>query len=285
MSRQTRIASAFARLKEERRAGLAAFVMAGDPDMEASARILESLPRAGADMVELGMAFSDPMADGPAIQASGERARRAGASLKKTLEMTSRFRKSAPETPLILMGYANPVHRYGMEGFARDAAKAGADGVIIVDMPPEEDAPLRRPLAREGLAMIRLAAPNSDEARLSRILEKAEGFLYYVAITGVTGGPPPNMKKVARHMAAIRKRSPLPMALGFGVKTAAQAEEAARHAEMVVVGSAIAQKIGGASDPETEAFAFVRELKKGIERAGGGRRAALADDEKEMRKT
>ena len=278
-----RIESCFSKLAKESRAGLAAFVMGGDPDYATSARILEGLPEAGADLIEIGMAFSDPMADGRLIEEAGHRALRAGAHLGATLEMVAQFRKKEKNTPLLLMGYVNPAYHYGVERFAKDAAQAGVDGMILVDLPPEEDSLFRTPLEAEGVHLIRLAAPNSGAERLPKILADAGGFLYYVGITGVTGGASPDLETIGAHMKEIRKRTNLPLALGFGIKAPEDARAASEIADMVVVGSSIVEHLKKTLDKNGKAGAksvsevldFVRALRKGVEE---GRRKAYELD-------
>jgi tryptophan synthase alpha chain len=254
----SRIRARFAELKAQGRAGFVPFITAGDPDFETSRAILEALPGAGADVIELGMPFSDPMADGPAIQASSLRALRAGATMARTLELVRRFRQCDDKTPIVLMGYYNPIHVRGAENFVRDAAKAGADGLIIVDLPPEEDAVLREPAHAAGLDIIRLVTPTTDEARLKTILKGASGYLYYVSIAGVTGTKSFVEADVKNALARIRKASDLPVAVGFGIKTPAQAAEIARIAEAAVVGSAIVNIV--AQNPAGGTVAAVTEL-------------------------
>ncbi len=239
----SRIAQRFAELKARRAKAFIPFISAGDPDAETSFSILEKLPQAGADIIELGMPFSDPMADGPAVQAASLRALKAGANMGRTLELVKKFRKSDNKTPIVLMGYFNPVHAYGTARFTRDAAAAGADGLIVVDLPPEEDEVLRTPAKAQGLDIIRLATPTSDAARLQTILKDASGFLYYVSIAGVTGTKNFDASQVEEAVARIRKATSLPVAVGFGVKTPAHAAEIARIADGVVVGSAIVSHI------------------------------------------
>lgn len=235
----SRIAARFAELKAQGRAGFVPFVTAGDPDFETSWAILEALPGAGADVIELGMPFGDPMADGPAIQAASQRALKAGATTARTLELVRRFRQHDDNTPIVLMGYYNPIHARGAENFVREAADSGADGFIIVDLPPEEDQVLREPAKAAGIDIIRLVTPTTDEARLKTILSGAGGYLYYVSIAGVTGTKSFVEGDVKKAVARIRKASELPVAVGFGIKTPAQAAEIARLADAAVVGSAI----------------------------------------------
>jgi tryptophan synthase alpha chain len=267
-----RIARRFDRLKEEGRAGLAAFVMAGDPEPGLSAQILAGLPKAGADIIELGMPFSDPMADGPSIQAAGLRALKAGMTLKGTIELAADFRRTDNDTPLILMGYFNPIYSYGVARFAADAAAAGIDGVIVVDLPPEVDRELRDPATAGGLELIRLATPTTDGARLPRVLENAGGFLYYVAVAGVTGAKRAAIEDIAAAVARLRKSTALPIAVGFGIRDPAAAAAVARHADAAVVGSAIVDRIAGGLDgdgnaaPETlgQVMDFVSALADGV---------------------
>ena len=239
----SRIAARFAELRALGRAGFIPFITAGDPDAETSFAILEKLPAAGADIIELGMPFSDPMADGPAIQASSMRALKAGMSVKKTLAMVTRFRARDDATPIVLMGYFNPIHAYGAEHFLRDACHAGVDGLIIVDLGPEEDSALRAEAAKCGLDIVRLATPTTDDARLPAVLDGAGGFLYYVSVAGVTGTKTFTAADVSQAVSRIRRLSALPIAVGFGIRTPAQAAEIARIADAAVVGSAIVTRI------------------------------------------
>ncbi len=271
-----RIARRFAALAGEGRSAFIPFVSAGDPDRETSAAILARLPALGADLIELGMPFSDPMADGPSIQAGGERALRAGQTMADTLAMVSAFRERDADTPLVLMGYFNPIYRYGSEAFAADARAAGVDGLIVVDLPPEEDEELRGPAETAGLALIRLVAPTTDDARLRRILADCDGFVYYVSVTGITGTKSAMTRDVAAGLARVRKATDLPVAVGFGVRDAGQASEIAGFADAVVVGSAIVQRIestlsngraGSGTIPGVEAL--VRELAGGVRNGRG----------------
>ena len=238
-----RIDRRFQRLAAERRPGLVTFVMAGDPDAETSLAILKALPAAGADLIELGMPFTDPMADGPAIQAAGLRALRAGQTLRATLTMVAAFRNENADTPIILMGYFNPIYSYGVEPFLRDAEAAGVDGLIVVDLPPEEDDELCLPAMRAGLAFIRLATPTTDDARLPAVLANTSGFVYYVSITGVTGSATPDPAAVGKAVARIKRHTGLPVAVGFGVRDAASAAAIGSAADGVVVGSAIVDAV------------------------------------------
>ena len=268
----SRIQRRFTALAEQRRAGLVTFVTAGDPDAETSAAILRGLPRAGADLIELGMPFSDPMADGPAIQAASLRALKAGQTLAATLAMVQTFRHDDADTPVVLMGYYNPIYSYGTEKFVTDAAGAGVDGLIVVDMPPEEDEELRTPAAAAGIDLIRLTAPTSDAARLPVLMNGASGFVYYVSIAGITGTASADAASINEAVARIRRFTTLPVAVGFGIRTAQQAAEVARIADAVVVGSAIVQRIaegldargGGSPELARSVLEFVAELSSGV---------------------
>ena len=246
----TRIEDRFRALQAEGRPALVTFVMAGDPDHETSLRIVRALPGAGADIVELGMPFSDPMADGPAIQKAGLRALKAGESLRKTLALVRAFREEDQTTPLILMGYFNPIYIYGVERFLPDALEAGVDGLIVVDLPPEMDEELCLPALDKGLNFIRLATPTTDDKRLPAVLSNTSGFVYYVSITGITGSAAPDADKVGAAVGRIKRHTDLPVCVGFGVRTAEQAREIGRGADGVVVGSAIVQAIEASLDGE-----------------------------------
>ena len=235
----TRIERRFAALKQEGRAALVTFTMAGDPDYDTSLAIAKALPKAGADVIELGMPFTDPMADGPAIQAAALRALKAGQRMTKTLALVREFRKGDDETPIVLMGYYNPIYIYGNDRFLADAKAAGVDGFIIVDLPPEEDDELCLPTLKAGLNFIRLATPTTDDKRLPIVLKNTSGFVYYVSITGVTGTAAPDAGKVTTAVARIKRHTKLPVAVGFGVRTAEQARAMAEGADGVVVGSAL----------------------------------------------
>jgi tryptophan synthase alpha chain len=235
----TRIERRFATLKAEGRAALVTFTMAGDPDYETSLAIAKALPKAGADVIELGMPFTDPMADGPAIQAAGLRALKAGQRMTKTLALVREFRKVDDETPIVLMGYYNPIYIYGNERFLADAKAAGVDGLIVVDLPPEEDEELCLPTLKSGLNFIRLATPTTDDKRLPTVLTNTSGFVYYVSITGITGAAAPDTAKVATAVARIKRHTKLPVAVGFGVRSAEQARAIAEGTDGVVVGSAL----------------------------------------------
>ncbi|HYQ21259.1 MAG TPA: tryptophan synthase subunit alpha [Xanthobacteraceae bacterium] len=249
----TRIDRRFAELKTEGRAALVTFLTAGDPDPETSLALVQALPAAGADVIELGMPFTDPMADGPAIQMSSQRALKAGQTLKKTLELVRAFRGSDDATPLVLMGYYNPIYVYGVDRFLRDAKSAGVDGLIIVDLPPEEDEELCLPALKAGLNFIRLATPTTDDKRLPAVLANTSGFVYYVSITGITGAATPDAEKVAAAVARIKRHTKLPVAVGFGVRTAEQAAGIASGADGVVVGSALVSVLKGSLDPNDKA--------------------------------
>src|ERR1700723_2308529 len=239
----TRIDSRFAALKEEGRAALVTFVMGGDPDYETSLAIVKALPPAGADLIELGMPFTDPMADGPAIQAAGLRALKGGQNMKRTLSLVREFRRGDDATPLVLMGYYNPIYIYGVEQFLVDAKSAGVDGLIIVDLPPEEDTELCLPALKAGFNFIRLATPTTDDKRLPAVLANTSGFVYYVSITGITGSAAPDPGKVSGAVTRIKRHTGLPVCVGFGVRTGDQARALAQDADGVVVGSALVEAI------------------------------------------
>ncbi len=249
----TRIDKRFAELKREGRAGLVTFITAGDPDYDTSLAILKALPAAGADIIELGMPFSDPMADGPAIQASSQRALKAGQTMQKTLQMVNAFRAADAATPLVLMGYYNPIYVYPVDRFIADAVEAGADGLIVVDMPPEEDAELRPAAAAAGLNFIRLATPTTDARRMPAVLSNTSGFVYYVSIAGITGTKAPDLNEVKGHVGRIKAQTGLPIAVGFGVKTEGQVSAIAGIAEGVVVGSALVSALAESLDQENNA--------------------------------
>jgi tryptophan synthase alpha chain len=238
-----RLAAKFAALKGQGRAAFIPFITAGDPDMDLSFAILERLPSCGADVIELGMPFTDPMADGPAVQASSVRALKAGATMAKVLKMVEKFRKTDRDTPLVLMGYYNPVHAYGTARFARDAAAAGVDGLIVVDLPIEEDEVLRLPARAQGVDLIRFVTPTTDQSRLKRIVAEASGYLYYVSVAGVTGTKSVPEEEVRAALARVKAATNLPCAVGFGIRSAQQAEAIARIADGVVVGSAIVSRV------------------------------------------
>jgi tryptophan synthase alpha chain len=243
MSQPTRIDRRFAALKQDGRAGLVTFVMAGDPDYATAREIVRGLPKAGADVIEIGMPFSDPMADGPAIQAAGLRALKGGQTLAKTLDLVREVRATDTETPIVLMGYYNPIYVYGPERFLDAAKSAGVDGLIVVDVPPEADDELCIPAMARGLNFIRLATPTTDARRLPAVLENTSGFLYYVSIAGITGAAAPDPGKVRDQVALIKKATRLPIAVGFGVRTPAQVKAIAAGADAVVVGSALVDAV------------------------------------------
>jgi len=270
-----RLERRFAALREAGRGGFVSYISAGDPDRETSLAILRGLPAAGADVIEIGVPFTDPMADGPAIQAANQRALRGGMTLRGTLEMVQEFRQQDNDTPIALMGYFNPIYRYGVEAFCRDAAAAGIDGLIVVDLPPEEDEELRVPALAAGLRVIRLTAPTSDDRRLPRILEGAGGFIYHVAIAGITGTTSASADAVAAAVERLRRHTELPVAVGFGIRTPEQAAEVARVADAAVVGSALVQRIADRLEhekPEPEeivesVLSLVRDLAGGVRSA------------------
>src|SRR5580700_2425538 len=249
----TRIDARFAELKREGRAALVTFVTAGDPDYTTSLAILNALPGAGADVIELGMPFTDPMADGPVIQASSQRALKAGQTLVKTLAMARAFRAGNSATPLVLMGYYNPIYIYGVDRFLVDARAAGVDGLIVVDLPPEEDDELCLPALKAGLNFVRLATPTTDDKRLPAVLRNTSGFVYYVSITGITGAAAPDSGKVDAAVERIKRHTKLPVAVGFGVKTADHAGAIAAVADGVVVGSALIDALRQTLDGDAKA--------------------------------
>jgi tryptophan synthase alpha chain len=271
----SRIDLRFAKLKQEGRAALVTFTMAGDPDTKTSLAILKELPKAGADVIELGMPFTDPMADGPAVQAAGLRALNAGQNMKKTLAVVRDFRKGDDATPIVLMGYYNPIYIYGVEKFLADAKAAGVDGLIIVDLPPEEDEELCLPALKAGVNFIRLATPTTDDKRLPAVLANTSGFVYYVSITGITGAAAPDADKVHAAVGRIKRHTKLPVTVGFGVRTAKQARAIAAGAEGVAVGSALVSAIKDSLDKKGKATgktvkavtSLVAELAEGIRSA------------------
>ena len=274
--RQTRLDRKFAALKSEGRKAFIAFVTAGDPDPETSFSILSGLPAAGADIIELGMPFTDPMADGPSIQAASQRALKAGQTLEKTLAMVARFRAEDDTTPLVLMGYYNPVFIYGVDRFIKDAVAAGVDGLIIVDLPAEEDSELCLPAMEGGLNFIRLATPTTDDARLPDVLKNTSGFVYYVSITGITGSAAPDVSKVSDSVARIKRHTDLPVAVGFGIRTPEQAGAIASVADGAVVGSALVDVIGetaengdkSSTDCVARVLTLASDLAEGVHREG-----------------
>ncbi len=271
----TRIDAKFAALKKEKRAALVTFITAGDPDYKTSFKIISGLPKAGADVIEFGMPFTDPMADGPAIQAGGLRALKAGATTKKTLSLVKDFRKTDDTTPVVLMGYYNPIYVYGVDKFLKEAKAAGADGLIIVDLPPEEDDELCLPAMEAGLNFIRLTTPTTDDARAPAVFRNTSGFVYYVSVLGITGTKAPDLKSVKSNVKRLKKHTKLPICVGFGVKTAEQARTIAETADGVVVGSALVSavadsltKTGKATPKTAEAVhKLVKKIAKGV-RAG-----------------
>jgi tryptophan synthase alpha chain len=251
----TRIDARFAELAKQGRAAFVTYVMGGDPDPKTSLDIIKALPKAGADMIELGMAFTDPMADGPSIQAAGLRALKAGITLKKTLELVRGFRKDDDVTPLVLMGYYNPIYIYGVDKFLSDAKSAGVDGLIIVDLPPEEDTELCLPAMKAGLNFIRLATPTTDDKRLPAVLANTSGFVYYVSITGITGSASADSGVVGEAVARIKRHTKLPVCVGFGIRTPEAARAIAEHANGAVVGTALVDALKGSLDAEDRATA------------------------------
>ena len=246
----SRLQTRFAELKEQNRAALVTFVTAGDPDYDTSLAILNGLPKAGADVIELGMPFTDPMADGPAIQLANIRALGAKQNLTKTLQMVREFREGNSDTPLVLMGYFNPVHMYGVERFIADAKDAGVDGLIVVDMPPEHNNELCDPAQAAGLDFIRLTTPTTDDVRLPKVLHGRSGFVYYVSVAGVTGAGAATLEHVEEAVTRLRRHTDLPISIGFGIRTPEQAAAIARLADGVVVGSALIDHIANATTPD-----------------------------------
>jgi tryptophan synthase alpha chain len=276
---RTRLESRFDHIKSESRGGLVTFITAGDPDAETSARLLAGLPEAGADVIEIGMPFSDPMADGPAIQASSLRALKSGMTLAKTLAMVRDFRATDAETPIVLMGYYNPIYSYGVEAFLDACRTSGVDGLIIVDLPPEEDEELCLPALEGGLHWIRLATPTTDEARLPIVLTNTSGFVYYVSIMGITGTKSASGEAIGQAMARLRAKTDLPVAVGFGIKTKEQAREVTQLADAAVVGSALVDLVKKNLDADgrpneglvDDVLSLVSSLAEGVREASGGR--------------
>ncbi|TNB49763.1 tryptophan synthase subunit alpha [Martelella lutilitoris] len=267
-----RMEKRFAALKAEGRPALITYFMGGDPDFDTSLEIMKALPKAGADVIELGMPFSDPMADGPAIQMAGLRALRGGQTLEKTLELARQFRKQDAETPIVMMGYYNPIYIYGVERFVETALEAGIDGLIIVDLPPEMDNELCIPALAKGLNFIRLATPTTDEKRLPTVLQNTSGFVYYVSMNGITGSALPDPSKVGAAVSRIKAHTDLPVCVGFGVKTAEHARLIGAAADGVVVGTAVVNQIAGTLDANGKGgkdtvdavSTFVRGLSSGV---------------------
>ncbi|MGM4889761.1 tryptophan synthase subunit alpha [Tardiphaga sp. 1201_B9_N1_1] len=251
----TRIDTRFAELKAEGRAAFVTFVMAGDPDPATALEIVKALPKAGADIIEIGMPFTDPMADGPSIQAAGLRALQAGMTLRKTLQLVRDFRAADDKTPIVLMGYYNPIYIYGVDKFLPDAKAAGVDGLIIVDLPPEEDAELCLPAIKAGLNFIRLATPTTDDKRLPAVLANTSGFVYYVSVTGITGSASADSSVVSTAVARIKRHTKLPVCVGFGIRTPEAAHDIARHANGAVVGTALIDALKGSLDADGKATA------------------------------
>ena len=262
----SRIDAKFAALRAEDQAAFVSFTMAGDPDYATALEVMRGLPAAGVDIIELGMPFTDPMADGPSIQLAGQRALEAGMTLKRTLEMVRAFREGDVTTPIILMGYYNPIYSHGVDAFLAEAREAGVDGLIVVDLPPEEDDELCLPAVDAGLNFIRLATPTTDDARLPAVLRNTSGFVYYVSITGITGAAAAVAGDVGPEVARIKAAGGLPVCVGFGVRTPEKAAEIARVADGVVVGSAIVDQIGDGK-PTAEVLEFVRALADGAHQA------------------
>jgi tryptophan synthase alpha chain len=266
----SRLEQRFAQLKSEGRAALVTFVTAGDPGYDTSLKVLKGLPAAGADVIELGMPFTDPMADGVAIQLATLRALDAGQTLLKTLQMVSEFRVDDQTTPIVLMGYYNPIHRYGVEKFVAAANEAGVDGLIIVDLPPEHDAELATPAQESGIDFIRLTTPTTDDARLPRVLQRSSGFVYYVSVAGVTGAGSATTEQVGGAIERLRRHTSLPICVGFGIRTPEQAAAVARLADGVVVGSALVDKIANAASPEqgvADVLSLCAALADGVRKA------------------
>lgn len=258
----TRIDATFARLKAEGRKAFVSYIMAGDPDAATSLAILRGLPAAGVDIIELGIPFTDPMADGPTIQLAGQRALAGGMTLARTLEMVRRFREGDDRTPIVLMGYFNPIYNHGVERFLAEAGAVGVDGLIVVDLPPEEDEELCLPAQAAGLNFIRLATPTTDDRRLPKVLQNTSGFVYYVSITGITGAAAAQATDVGPEVARIKAATPLPVIVGFGITTPEAAEAVARVADGCVVGSAIVGQIAAGRTPE-QVLGFVAGLAAG----------------------
>lgn len=262
----TRIDTTFARLRSEGRKAFVSYIMAGDPDVDTALAVMKGLPGAGVDIIELGLPFTDPMADGPTIQLAGQRALEGGMTLDRTLDLVRAFREGDTETPVVLMGYYNPIYSKGVETFLKQAVDAGIDGLIVVDLPPEEDAELCLPAAQAGLNFIRLATPTTDDARLPKVLQNTSGFVYYVSITGITGAAAAQAVDVAPDVARIKAQTDLPVIVGFGIRTPDTARNIAGVADGCVVGSAIVSEIA-AGKPVAEVLDFVRGLADGAHSA------------------
>ena len=262
----TRIDAKFAALKEQGKKAFAAYVMAGDPDYETSLEVVKGLPGAGVDVIELGLPFTDPMADGPTIQLAGQRALEQGMTLQRTLDLAAEFRKGDDTTPIVLMGYYNPIYNRGVDQFLVDAKAAGIDGLIVVDLPPEEDEELCIPAQAAGMNFIRLATPTTDDKRLPKVLQNTSGFVYYVSVTGITGAAEAQAGEVGPEVARIKAATDLPVIVGFGINTPEKSQAIASVADGAVVGSAIVSQIG-AGKPVEEVLAFVKSLSDGAHRA------------------
>ena len=258
----SRIAAKFARLKAENKSAFVSYIMAGDPDFDTSLEMVRGLPAAGVDIIELGAPFTDPMADGPAIQLAAQRALGAGMTLQRTLDLVRAFRAGDDTTPVVLMGYYNPIYSMGVEAFLTEAKDAGVDGLIVVDLPPEEDAELCLPAATHGIDFIRLTTPTTDDKRLPKVMQNTSGFIYYVSINGITGTAEADAGLIAPEVARIQAASALPVCVGFGIKTPATAQAIAAIADGAVVGSAIVQRIGEGQSV-AEVLGFVRHLAEG----------------------
>jgi len=262
----TRIDAKFAELKEQGQKAFVAYIMGGDPDITTSLEVMKGLPGAGVDIIELGIPFTDPMADGPTIQLAGQRALGGGMTLQKTLDMATEFRKGDDTTPIVLMGYYNPIYSHGVDTFLKDAKAAGIDGLIVVDLPPEEDEELCIPAQKAGLNFIRLATPTTDDKRLPKVLQNTSGFVYYVSITGITGAAEAQATNVGPEVARIKAATDIPVIFGFGVNTPEKAEAIASVADGTVVGSAIVSKLGAGASID-DVLAFVKTLSDGAHRA------------------
>ncbi len=262
----TRIDAKFAALKKQGKKAFVSYIMAGDPDLETSLEVMKGLPGAGVDIIELGVPFTDPMADGPTIQLAGQRALDGGQTLQKTLDMAAEFRKNDDTTPIVLMGYYNPIYSRGVDRFLTDAKAAGIDGLIVVDLPPEEDSELCLPAQAAGINFIRLATPTTDDARLPKVLQNTSGFVYYVSVTGITGAQAAQAGEVGPEVARIKAKTDLPVIVGFGITTPEAAQTIASVADGCVVGSAIVKEIS-AGKPTAKILSFVASLAKGAHSA------------------